>query len=77
MNRQNLIQKSVIHDRNGTDYGEGNENYTSIKFETENIKPNLSDYSEVYTIVTGDITLQVVIKMLMLHSKTVLHLQNV
>ena len=28
-----------------TDYGEGNENGTTIKFETKVIKPNLHDYS--------------------------------
>ena len=45
-----------IHDQNGTDYGEGNENGTSIKFVTKNIKSSLCDYSDAYILVTGDIT---------------------
>ena len=46
----------VINDKNNTEYGEGNENYSSIKFETIVIKSNLCDYSNTYTLVTGDIT---------------------
>ena len=46
----------VIHNQNGTDYGEGNENDTSIKFEPKHIISRLCDYSEVYIVVTGDIT---------------------
>ena len=36
-------------------YGRGNENDSTIKFETKVIKPNLCDYSNVYILVTGDI----------------------
>ena len=43
----------VIHDKNGTDYGEGNINVTSIKFGTENIESSLCDYSDAYILVTG------------------------
>ena len=46
----------VINDQNNTDYGEGNEDSTTIKFETKVIKSNLCDYSDAYILVTGDIT---------------------
>ena len=46
----------VINDQNNTDYGDGDENGTTIKFETKVIKSNLCDYSDGYIIVTGDIT---------------------
>ena len=45
----------VINDQNKTDYGEGNENGTTIKFETQVIKSNLYDYSDAYILVAGDI----------------------
>ena len=46
----------VINDQNKTDYGEGNENCATIKFETQVIKSNLCDYSDAYILVTGNIT---------------------
>ena len=46
----------VINDQNNTDYGDGDKNSTSIKFETKVIKSNLRDYSDAYVLVTGDIT---------------------
>ena len=46
----------VINDQNKTDYGEGNENCATIKFETQVIKSNLCDYSDAYVLVTVDIT---------------------
>ena len=46
----------VINDQNNTDYGEGNEDSTTVKFETKVIKSNLCDYSDAYIHVTGDIT---------------------
>ena len=46
----------VISDQNNTDYGEGNEDSTTVKFETKVIKSNLCDYSDAYILVTGDIT---------------------
>ena len=55
MNLQNL-QWYVINDQHSTDYGEGNKNGTTVKFETQVIKSNLCDYSDAYIIVTGDIT---------------------
>ena len=45
----------VINDQNNTKYGEGNENDSSIKFETKVIKSNLCDYSDAYILVTRDI----------------------
>ena len=43
-----------IHDQNGVDCGEGNENGTSTKFETKNIK-SICYYSDACILVTGDI----------------------
>ena len=37
----------VINDQNNEEYGRGNENGATIKFETKVIKPNLCDYSHV------------------------------
>ena len=46
----------VINDKGNTDYGEVEEDSTTIKFETKVIKSNLCDYSDAYILVTGDIT---------------------
>ena len=46
----------VINDQNNTDYGEGKDNGTTIKFETKVIKSNPCDYYDAYIFVTGDIT---------------------
>ena len=46
----------VINDQNNTDYGEGNEDSTTVKFETKIIESNLCGYSDAYIFVTGDIT---------------------
>ena len=45
----------IINDQNNGQYGRGNENDATIKFETKVIKPNLCDYSYSYILVTGDI----------------------
>ena len=45
----------VINDQNNKEYGEGNENDSSIKFETKVIKSSLCHYSHAYILVTGDI----------------------
>ena len=47
---QNLQQKKwyVIHVENGVDYGEGNENGISIKFETKKKKKKLN---QVFAII--------------------------
>ena len=39
---------SVINDQNNTEYGEGNENGTTAKFETQVIKSNHCDYSDAF-----------------------------
>ena len=67
----------VINDQNNTDYGEGNEDSTTVKFETKVIKSNLCDYSDAYILVTGDITATEVMKILELSLKIVLHFRNV
>ena len=46
----------IINDQNNREYGEGDENDSTIKFETKVIKPFLCDYSDAYVLVTGDIT---------------------
>ena len=46
----------VINDQNNTDYGEGNENGTTVKFETKVIKSGLCDYSDACILVTENIT---------------------
>ena len=44
----------IINDRNNGQYGIGNDNDSTIKFETKVIKPNLCDYSGAYILVAGD-----------------------
>ena len=46
----------VINDQNNTDYGEENEDDTTVKFETKVIKSSLCNYSNAYILLTGDIT---------------------
>ena len=45
----------VINNQNNTDYDEGNEDSTTVKFETRVIKSNLCDYSDAYILLTGNI----------------------
>ena len=45
----------IINDQNKGHDGEGNENDSTITFETKVIKPNLCDYSHAYILVTSDI----------------------
>ena len=45
----------ILNNQNNEQYGRGNENDTTIKFETKVVKPNLCDYSDAYILVTGDI----------------------
>ena len=45
----------VMNDQNNTNCVEGNENGTTVKFETQVIKSNLCDYSAAFILVTGDI----------------------
>ena len=44
-----------INDQNSGQYDRGNENYSTIKFETKVSKPNLCNYSDANILVTGDI----------------------
>ena len=46
----------VINNQNSTNYGEENEDSTTVKFETKVIKSNLCDYSDAYIFVTENIT---------------------
>ena len=45
----------IINDRNNGQYVVGNDDDSTIKFETKVIKPNLCNYSDAYILVTGDI----------------------
>ena len=45
----------IINYQNSGQYGNGDENGRTIKFETKVIKSNLCDYSDAYVLVTGDI----------------------
>ena len=45
----------IITDQNNGQYGRGNENDSTIKFETKIIKQNFCDYTDAYILVTGDI----------------------
>ena len=44
----------IINDQDNGQYGEGNKNDSTIKFERKVIKPFLCDYSDAYILVTGD-----------------------
>ena len=46
----------IINDQNKGQYGNGDENGSTIKFEAKVIKPFLCDYSDAYVLVTGKIT---------------------
>ena len=41
----------VINDQNNTDYGDGNKDGTTVKFDTKVIKSSLCDYSNTYILV--------------------------
>ena len=45
----------IINDQNNGQYGEGDENDSTVKFSTDIVKPFLVDYSDAYILVTGDI----------------------
>ena len=45
----------IINDQNNGQYGRGNENDSTIKFETKITKSNLCYYSDAYILVTGNI----------------------
>ena len=62
METQTIIIRKwyVINDQNNTEYGEGNENDSYMKFETKVIKSSLGNYSYIYVLVTGDIKITVI-----------------
>ena len=45
----------IINDQNNGQYGRGNENDSTIKFEIKVIKPNLCDFSDAYILMIRDI----------------------
>ena len=45
----------LINDQNNGQYGKGDENDSTMTFNTEVIKPSLCDYSDAYILVTGNI----------------------
>ena len=45
----------IINYLNNGQYGKGDENDSTVKFETDVVKPSLVDYSDAYILVTGDI----------------------
>ena len=45
----------IINYQNNRQYGKGDQNDSTIKFNTEIIKSFLADYSDAYILVTGDI----------------------
>ena len=68
----------VINDQINTEseYGEGNENSETIKFEAKVIKSSLCDYSDAYILVTGNIRAIGGNADTRVSFKTMLHLQN-
>ena len=50
----------IINDQNNGQYGIGNDNDSTIEFETKVIKTNLCDYSDGYILVTGNIKIAAV-----------------
>ena len=45
----------VINDQNNREYGEGNENDSSIKLETKVVTSNLWNYADAYVLVAWNI----------------------
>ena len=71
----------IINDQNNKQYGEGDENDSTIKFETKVIKPNLCDYSDAYILVSGNIenranNASVVFKNCALFTKCITHIND-
>ena len=46
----------ILNDQNNGQHGKGDENDSTIKFNTDVIKPNLCEYSDAYILVTANIT---------------------
>ena len=45
----------IMNDQNSGQYEKGDENDSTIKFNTDVIKPNLCEYSDAYILVTANI----------------------
>ena len=45
----------IVNDHNNGNYGQGDDVQSTVKFNTEIVKPFLCDYSDAYISVTGDI----------------------
>ena len=43
----------IINDQDNGQYGKGDENDFTMKFNTEVLKPNICDFSDAYVLVTG------------------------
>ena len=73
----------MINDENNGQYGKGDENGTTIKFERKVIKPDFCDYSGVYIFVTeyktatgGNANTKVVFKNCTPFRSCVIHINN-
>ena len=73
----------IISDQNNGQYGRGNENDATIKFQTKIIKPNLCDYADAYipvagniAVVSGDQNTDNAFKICSLFTSCVIHLNN-
>ena len=64
----------IINDQNNVQYGRGNENDSTIKFETKVVKPNLRCN---LSLVTGDIQIEDIAADTNVSFKIMLHLQDV
>ena len=45
----------IVNDHNNRNYGQGDDVQSTVKFNTEIVKPFLCDYSDAYILVTGNI----------------------
>ena len=73
----------IINDQNNTHYSEGDEDSTTVIFETKVIKSNLCDYSDTYILVNGNMTAtvgnantKVVFKNFALFTKCITHIND-
>ena len=73
----------IINDQNNGQYGTGDENGATIKFQTKVIKSNLCDYSDEYIFVTrnitvtgGDVNTNVAFKNCSVFTRSVTHIND-
>ena len=48
----------IVNDHNSGNYGQGDDVQSTLKFNTEIVKPFLCSYADAYVLVTGDITVE-------------------